>query len=157
MGDGYYNCGRKWDKMFFGQKELTIDDKSRLVLPSNYRKEFLNDECYVTLGLDPCIQIYTKPAFDKTVETMIALPEFSLEARKLKHVFLGNSNQVGIDGHGRILVPKYLLDKVKINKKVIMVGMFDHLEIWDYDTYKTFEKDGEDHYSDNASSLLMTK
>ena len=140
--------------MFYGQKELTIDDKSRLVLPSLYRDGFTEGLCFATLGLDNCIQLYPKTTFEENAKSIMGLSEFSKEARELRRIYLGNSFSIQIDSHNRILLPKTLQDKTGIGKKVVVVGLFDHLEIWDSDAYEKMEKNGEDNYSENARKLL---
>lgn len=140
--------------MFFGQKELTIDDKSRLVLPSIYREGFQGGECYATLGLDMCIELYPKDIFEKKVAEIMKLPEFSKEARDLRRTLLGNTFCISIDSHNRILIPKILSDKTKTGKKVIAVGIFDRLQIWDADLYRDRQTESENNYDTNARYLL---
>ena len=143
--------------MFFGQKELTIDDKSRLVLPSLYRDGFQGGVLFATLGLDNCIELYSTETFDKSAKDIMSLNDFSKEARDLKRTFLGNTFQIQIDSHNRILLPKPLAEKTKLGKKVVVVGVYDHLELWDSELYATKEKDNERNYSENAKVLLGQK
>jgi MraZ protein len=43
-----------------------------------------------------------------------------------------------IDEQGRFLIPKNLLDFAKLSKKVMIVGVGDHFEIWDEDACTIF-------------------
>ncbi len=140
--------------MFFGQKELTIDDKSRLVLPALYREGFQGGICYATLGMDMCIQLFPKDIFEKKASELMTLSDFSKEARELKRTYLGNTFNIPIDSHNRILVPKTLSEKTNMNKKVILVGVFDHLELWDAEIYQAKEEENEKNYAANAEAIL---
>lgn len=146
--------GESGRKMFYGQKELAIDDKARLVLPSMYRDEFTGGLCYVTLSLDNCIKLLPQAAFDKKAMEISQLSEFIPEARELKRTFMGLTFLVNIDSHNRILIPKALADRTELGKKVTIVGVYDALELWNSDKYKEKEEVGERNYSTNASKLL---
>ena len=59
-----------------------------------------------------------------------------------------------MDKQGRIQLPKIMTDKVGIKKEVVVVGMSDHLEIWDSEVYRNNEVNEEDNYSTLASELI---
>lgn len=139
--------------MFFGQKELSIDEKSRLVLPSIYRDGFTGGICFATLGMDMCIQLYPKDIFEKKAAEVMALSDFSQANRDFKRTYLGNTFNIPIDSHSRILIPKLLSDKTNTGKKVIVVGVYDHLEIWDIDTYQKREAQSEANYCQYGENI----
>lgn len=143
--------------MFYGQKELTLDDKYRLVLPSIYRDGFTESTCFATLGMDKCVQLFPKETFEKNASEIMKLSEFSKEARDVRRIFMGNTFNIPIDSHNRILLPKLLMNKVSLGKKVVVVGVYDHLEVWDMEAYYASEKEGEENYSESAKKLLGGK
>lgn len=143
------------ENMFYGQKDLAIDDKSRLVLPSIFKDEFTTSICYATLGLDKCIQLYPEETYKEIAKKYMSLNDFDPKARKVKRTFLSNTFTIQIDSHNRILLPKTLANKCMINKKVIAVGMYDHIEIWDYDTFLQNEEEAEASFSEDAYSLNL--
>ena len=143
--------------MFYGQRELVIDDKSRVVLPSLYRDQFTGAKCFLTLGMDSCIQIYPKEVFEEKAKEIMQLNDFSREAREIKRTYLGNTFEIQIDSHNRILLPKTLSNKVSIDQKVMIVGVYDHLEMWDYSLSLQKEKEAEAAYEQNAQALLGKK
>ena len=49
--------------MLLGEHDHTLDDKNRLTLPAKLREE-LGDEVVITRGLDGCLSVYSKAAFD---------------------------------------------------------------------------------------------
>jgi MraZ protein len=140
--------------MFYGQKELTVDDKGRLMLPSSYRNEFQGDVCYACFGLDGCIEVYPKPTYDVRAARIIALNDFDAKAREIKRTFYSNTFDIPMDSHNRILLPKALVDKTQTGKKVVVVGMYDHLEVWDSDIFLKLSQEGDKNYASNAEKLV---
>ena len=86
-----------------------------------------------------------------------SLDNFSSDNRLLKRLFFGNSCELKIDKVGRVLIPQTILDKahIKLDKEVILVGVYDHLELWDLETYneKNNSSDDEKCYEALAERL----
>lgn len=141
--------------MFYGQKDLAIDDKSRLVLPSLFRNEFTGGICYASIGLDSCIELYPEETYQEKAKKFMSLSDFDPKARKVKRTFISNTFSIQIDSHNRILLPKTLSSKASISKKVVIVGMYDHLEIWDSELFEKNSKEAEESFSDDALSLNL--
>ncbi|HBD06326.1 MAG TPA: division/cell wall cluster transcriptional repressor MraZ [Firmicutes bacterium] len=138
--------------MFVSETQHTLDDKGRLVLPAKLRKDFLND-FYALIDFDHCISLYSEEEYQKRAEPIMSLSTFSSDARKLKRLFFGNSMRCKLDGNGRLLLPKVFLDKAHIDKEVILVGVWDHLELWDAKTYKDNELKDDDDYEALAQKM----
>jgi MraZ protein len=117
--------------MFFGEYEHTIDDKNRLTLPARFR-EALAGGVVLTRGLDECLDVYARAAFDAMVAAQLApLDPFSKEARDLKRFFFSAASDAELDKQGRVLVPPALHRHAKLGREVVVAGVHDHLEIWD--------------------------
>ena len=140
--------------MFYGQKELIIDEKGRLVLPSNYRDEFVDQKVFLSFGFDNCIELYTSEDYLKKTVEINSLSDFNQQARNVKRTFYSNTFETQLDSHGRILIPKVLLTKADINKNVIMVGLFNHLELWDVDKFNNMQKENEKSFASDAQKLI---
>jgi MraZ protein len=141
--------------MFYGQKDLAIDDKSRLVLPSLFRNEFTGGVCYASIGMDNCIELYPEETYQEKAKKFMGLSDFDPKARKVKRTFMSNTFNIQIDSHNRILLPKPLVTKAQINRKVVIVGVGDRLEIWDSDVFEKNEREAEESFSDDALSLNL--
>ncbi|MFA6829539.1 MAG: division/cell wall cluster transcriptional repressor MraZ [Bacilli bacterium] len=143
--------------MLTGQKDLSIDEKGRLVLPTLYRSAFSNGISYTSYGIDNCIRLYPEESYTRQATRYMELDDFNVEARKVKRTFLSNTFEVQIDSHNRILLPKPLTDKTGIVKKVVVVGLGDYLEIWDADTFYEMMEQNEKTYSSDCSLLIGSK
>jgi len=61
--------------------------------------------------------------------------------------------EVNIDNLGRILVPDYLKSYALLKKKVILVGLYDRVELWDEIEFKKYKKKTEMAAGDIAERL----
>ena len=57
------------------------------------------------------------------------------------------------DAAGRITLPVRIQKKYDIGQKVIVIGVGDHLEIWDEERYLSYERDACGNLEDLAAKL----
>jgi MraZ protein len=57
--------------MLLGTYEHAIDEKNRLTLPARFREAFV-DGVFLTRGMDGCVVVYTKSAWDQLVSVRLA-------------------------------------------------------------------------------------
>lgn len=80
--------------------------------------------------------IFPRSEWEKFRERIAALP---MQAQWWKRVFLGNAMDVEMDATGRILVSPELRLTVGITKDAVLLGMGNHFELWDAQTYAAQE------------------
>lgn len=139
--------------MLLGQYYHSLDNKMRLVLPSKVKQEFSSD-IYITLDFDHCLSLYSESNYNKRAEVIQNLSSFDGNSRVLKRVFFSNSQVVTLDSASRITIPSFLLNKVGITKEVVLVGMNDHLELWDKETFIKKHEEDERIYAESAQELI---
>ncbi len=140
--------------MLIGYKELNIDEKGRLVLPSKYRDVFSDGQAYIQLGPDSCLSVYSKDGYDKIAAKIFSLNGFDPKARKIQRYFASNTEEVEIDSHNRISLSKRMMDGVSLSKTVVVVGVYDHLEIWDKDKYLETVNESTNDYSKDLFDMI---
>ena len=117
--------------MLLGEYEHTIDDKSRLTLPSKFREAFA-DGIVLTRGMDGCLYGYTKDDWENLVTTRLAeLDPLSREGRLMQRYFFSAAAAAELDRQGRVPVPAPLAQAAALDREVVVAGVYDHLEIWD--------------------------
>jgi len=116
--------------MLLGHFEHTIDDKNRLTLPAKFRDAFA-DGVFVTPGLDGCLAAYSSSEFDRLVQRVRSLDPLSHEARLMNRYFFARASDDALDKQGRITLPAALLATAKLDREVVVAGVYDHVEIWD--------------------------
>lgn len=142
--------------MFAGSNRLTIDDKGRLAIPARLRTQLgeeFGKNVAVTLGPE-CVEIYPAPVFRKMAEQ---IPKIADRAKRVlvQRLFLGNAVESEIDGQGRISVPSLLRDMKALGTDVVLVGAYDHFELWSYAQWQTNNSEGQIHYADAFAALAV--
>ena len=81
---------------------------------------------------------YQKPGrlWQALEEKLNALPMTNEKARSLKRFLLGSAAICELDKQGRILLPQVLRDRAGLDKDITLLGVGDHIEIWNTSTYE---------------------
>ncbi|MBO4790534.1 MAG: division/cell wall cluster transcriptional repressor MraZ [Oxalobacter sp.] len=117
--------------MFQGPSSISLDAKGRMTIPSRHR-DALFEQCggrvTVTRHPDGCLLLFPRPVWEEHRKKITAWP---MAARAWQRIFLGNAVDVEIDTAGRILISPELRDAAGLSRKVMLIGMGSHFEIWD--------------------------
>ena len=116
-----------------GEYQHNIDAKGRLIFPIKLR-EALGEHFVIFKGLDNCINVYSKEKWAAFEQQLAALPS---KARKVQRFFSANF-ECEPDAQGRILIPQTLREYAGLRKDVTVIGMIDHVEIWDSAAWKAY-------------------
>jgi MraZ protein len=122
-----------------GTHPRTLDDKKRFTLPKKVREQ-LGDasELFVAQGLDKCLWIYDKRALESLAEKLDQTPATDAEARVFRRLFFAQMEAVDVDKVGRVLVPERLLSFAGLQHEVVLIGVRDHLELWDVERWQHY-------------------
>jgi MraZ protein len=129
--------------MLLGEYEHTIDDKNRLTLPARFRQSFAAG-VVVSRGIDQCLDVYTREGWESTMASRLAgLDPFTRENRQLRRALFSSGSEADVDKQGRVTIPAGLLKKASLARDVVVVGVGDHLEVWDRKGWKDEIEDVE--------------
>ena len=132
--------------MFIGEYEHSLDEKKRISLPKSFRQG-LGKKVVMTRGLDNCLVIFSRSAWERMAEKLQSLSFVDAESRGFNRFMLSGAAEVDVDGIGRILIPDHQKQYAGLKRDVIFAGMSDRVEVWDaarWQKYKTrIEKDAE--------------
>ncbi len=138
--------------MFIGEYNHTLDDKGRLAIPAKFRA-ILKKGAVVTRGLDNCLFLYTKEQWGKMAARFAALPISQSKSRAFARHFLAGAMDLEFDNQGRITLPEYLRQFSSLKKKVIITGLYNHLEIWDEAAWDKYKAETEKNSNSIAEEL----
>lgn len=138
--------------MFIGEYFHTIDQKKRLSIPAKFRK-VLGKRAIITRGLDNCLFVYPLDAWKKLALKLSRMPLVRSDARSFARLMLGGAMEADFDGLGRILIPDYLKEYANLGKRVVIVGLFDRLEIWDVELWSKYKKETQKDADEIAERL----
>jgi MraZ protein len=122
----------------YGQHTYQLDPKGRISLPTKMRAAFA-DGAYLTLGHDGCLFAFPKEEWERQRQE-IRGPLFDSDTRAYARMFFGNAEPVDLDSQGRLLVPQRLRGRAGIGRDAVVLGVGDHMEIWERDTYERYEQ-----------------
>lgn len=120
--------------MFRGVNNINLDAKGRLAIPTRYRDHLLqhcNGEMVVTIDTEErCLLIYPRPEWEDIQRKVEALPSLNPAARRVQRLLIGHATDIQLDGSGRILLPGPLRDYAELDKKTVLLGQGNKLELW---------------------------
>lgn len=121
--------------MFQGASSLSLDSKGRLSVPTRHRNA-LGAQLTITRHPHGCLMVFPRAQWESFRERVAELP---MSAQWWKRIFLGNAMDVEMDGTGRVLVSPELRQAASITRDTMLLGMGNHLELWDKASYEAQE------------------
>jgi MraZ protein len=120
---------------FLGTIEAKVDAKGRAFLPASFRKVLsASGEESLVLRRDifeACLVLYPQSVWNAQMDEMRSrLSRWDRKEQMVFRMFVSGVIDLGIDGNGRILIPKNFLESAGIGQDIKFVGMGDTIEIW---------------------------
>lgn len=138
-----------------GTHPRTLDEKKRLALPKRIRDELGSpNKLYVTPGQDQCLLVYSQTAYEQWAKKLDEAPATDAEVRVFRRLFFGQSEGVEVDRAGRVLLPERLVEFAELKHDVILLGVSDHLEIWDAERWRRYSDENAPRFDVVAESVF---
>lgn len=115
--------------MLYGEYDHAIDDKGRVTVPAKLRAR-LDAGLVVTKGIDPCLWLYPADVWAELAQEINTLPLTDPKAREFKRQAFGGASHSVPDRQGRVILPPYLREYADLDNQAVIIGLFDHCEIW---------------------------
>jgi MraZ protein len=115
-----------------GTHPRTLDDKKRMALPKRVREQLGAPETlFVTPGPDQSLWVFTQEGLERLADKLDQAPATDAEARVFRRLYFAQTEAVDMDRSGRVLVPERLVQFAGLQREVVLIGVRDHLELWD--------------------------
>jgi len=114
---------------FFGTFEHTLDGKSRVILPAKFRPPFEHGG-YLTQFDDGCLALWPPEEFQRQAEQMRERGKQGKSDRNAARYWAAVTQELEIDRQGRLVVPARMRGFAGLETDVMVVGFFDHIELW---------------------------
>jgi MraZ protein len=138
---------------FRGHFDYSLDAKNRLNIPPKFRAAF-SGGVVLAKALEPCVAVWTPEAFERHTDAFLSgLNPLSAERRKLTRFFAGGSFDSELDSAGRVTLNPALISHGGIKKDVVLVGVIDHLQVWDREKWEADQQDLNAEIVEIAESL----
>ena len=135
-----------------GEHDHSLDDKNRLTLPSKFRPAF-EDGLVVARGFDGCLAVYPMSEWARMSDRFAALDPLSEDSRRVSRHFFGGATQLDLDKQGRLVLPQALIEHAALERELTVLGVHDHLEIWNRATWRRLQQEPEGRVEDAAERL----
>ena len=111
-----------------------MDAKGRLAMPSRQREPLLaNCEGKIVVTIDTqstCLAIYPLPEWERIEKDIQSLPALKPAVKRFQRLVLGYATDLELDSNGRVSIPPSLREYARLDKKVVLAGQGNKLELW---------------------------
>ena len=136
----------------------TIDEQQRIAIPKRLREVFKVDEkssaLFVAPGTDGSLGLYNEESFSRLAEQLGSASPNGQNVRAFSRLFFSQAQQLELDGQGRIRISPELLSHAGLTKEVMLVGVRDHLELWDRERWEAYVKTQQEQYDQLAENAF---
>jgi MraZ protein len=123
-----------------GEYDAILDDKNRILVPADFRKEVLEAREEKTLicriGRNRVAWLYPENYYRE----LIAQRRMSLmpgeDEEKFNEAYYGMIYRLNWDTQGRVVVPEKIIKRTNLEKNLTLVGAGDHLAVWNRDDWE---------------------
>ena len=138
--------------MFRGSDPINMDAKGRMAIPTRYRallSEICQGELVISIDMkSTCLTLSPLPEWKNFEAKVAALPALDDLGEMLSRFVIGQAKDIQLDANGRILIPSELREYAEIDKKLILVGRTQRLEIWAEDNWNAEREKSQQNYRD---------
>ena len=142
---------------FIGEFDCKVDAKGRVMVPSGLRKQLDpedQEKFVLNRGFEKCLVLYPKKVWSSISSELSKLNQYKKKNREFTRYFYRGATEITLDGTGRILFPKRLMDYASVKKEVVLFAYFDRIEVWDKSTYDNLLTDEPDDFSRLAEEVM---
>jgi MraZ protein len=142
---------------FLGEFECKIDDKGRMLLPAALKKQLspaAQEKFIVTRGFESCITLYPMDEWLIISAAVNKLNRFDKKNREFLRYFYRGATELELDGTGRILFPKPLLQYAFIEKELVLSAYSNMIEVWNPQKFEAQIKDEPENFADLAQAVM---
>jgi len=120
--------------VFRGVQHINMDAKGRLAMPARQReplRALCDGQIVITIDTQvKCLVIYPLPDWERIEKHIQSLPALKPAVKRFQRLVLGYATDVEMDSNGRCLLPQPLRDYAQLDKKLVLVGQGNKLELW---------------------------
>ncbi|HEV3138378.1 MAG TPA: division/cell wall cluster transcriptional repressor MraZ [Pirellulales bacterium] len=134
-----------------------VDEKLRIAIPKPLREALGaagSGVWYVTPGTDGSLALYTEGALARLADRLAQSSPNAQDVRAFSRLFYARAQSVELDGQGRVRIPPELARLAGLNKEAVLVGVQDHLELWDQSRWEQYVAQKQSQYDQLAEDAF---
>lgn len=123
-----------------GTYARSMDEKQRIALPKRIREmlEGAASNLFLTPSLDRSLALYTEDTLQALANRLASASPTQQEVRAYNRMFYAQAERLELDDQGRFRVPTHLVQLASLEKEVVLVGVSDHLELWNKPQWEAY-------------------
>jgi len=136
----------------------TLDEKLRFAIPKPLRDEWDpgTEVVYLGPGTDGSLAIYTPTVFSQLAGDLGLASPTGADVRAFSRLFYAQVQRIELDPQGRIRIPVELSRWASLAKEIVLLGVRDHIEIWDRPTWDAYLSARQGRYDEIAEAAFRT-
>ncbi len=144
--------------MLTGSYRRSLDDKSRLAIAKSLRHAFGTDSelinLFITPGTDRSLAIYTEKVLEALGQSLAQSSPAAKDTRAFSRLFYAQAQPAEVDGQGRLRVPPELAKLAGLTTEVVVLGVRDHIELWNAAAWDQFLAATQPSYDELAEKVM---
>lgn len=143
--------------IYIGESHSAIDEKGRILLPAPVRQlaEALDhDTWYLTGGFDKSIFAFPSQKWHALVDKLERKATLDPEYNDFLLFFTGMCGKTKVDTQGRLAIPAPLRAYAGVEREAVVLGVMDHLQFWNKESWQAFQGRRASHYREMATRLF---
>jgi MraZ protein len=145
--------------VFAGEFRCKLDDKGRFFIPSSIRelldkgKPDQTKSVMFVRGQTECLWLYAQQDWEhKLARARETLDDD--QSRLFMHFIVSETMGSEIDRSGRICVPRRLRELSGVDEEIVVIGMYDRLELWSQEEWNSYLARMEEKYETSLNKIL---
>ena len=138
-----------------GEYQHIIDSKSRVLISNKLRNQIDSDEhgsnFYLVLGANGILCLYPEKYFEQIVLAVAPGTTAPDEAVAFERMSFALASKVELDAQGRLLINDRLRKRAGLKDQITLVGVRDHIEIWNNENWEQYLDDNMAQYQKQMS------
>jgi MraZ protein len=140
-----------------GTFQRAIDEKGRVAIPKPIREALgeSNKSLFLTPSTDGSLALYTEAALARLAERLAAASPNGQDVRAFGRLFYARAQAVELDSQGRVRIPPELAQLAGLASEAVLLGVQDHLELWDKARWETYVAQLQQQFDAIAESAFV--
>ncbi len=137
---------------FSGEFNVSIDQKGRVSIPATFRdelrQEYKSESVFVTRFKQGLV-VYPPSRWQEIRANVLAMALGPKREANLRNR-IAPATECSFNAQGRIQIPQSLRDHAGLDKDVVVIGMFEKIEIWSQQAHNAIAAESEALLDDDA-------
>jgi MraZ protein len=138
-----------------GEYQHVIDSKSRVLISNKLRNQIDIDEhgsnFYLVLGANGILCLYPEKYFERIAFAVAPGGSAPDEVVAFERLSFALASKVELDNQGRLLLNEILRKRAGLNDEITLVGVRDHIELWNSQSWEQYLTDNMNQYQKQMS------